>query len=125
MRNAFSKVLAAASAAVLLSSLAAAPEALAAEKKAMSNVEKGKKLTFNRKKGNCLACHSIAGGKLPGNAGPPLIAMKARYPNKADLRARIWDATKINPNTVMPPFGKHKILSDKDIDLITDFIHTL
>ncbi|GMQ97176.1 MAG: sulfur oxidation c-type cytochrome SoxX [Gammaproteobacteria bacterium] len=125
MRNAFCKVLTAASAAVLLSSLAAAPEALAAEKKAMSNIEKGKKLTFNRKKGNCLACHAIAGGKLPGNVGPPLLAMKARYPNKADLRATIWDRTKANPNTVMPPFGKHKILSDKDIDLITDFIHTL
>ena len=41
-----------------------------------SNVEEGKALAFNRKKGNCLACHMIAGGTAPGNIGPPLVAMK-------------------------------------------------
>ena len=50
-------------------------------------------VTFGRKAGNCLACHMIPGGNLPGNIGPPLLAMKARFPNKADLRAQIWDPT--------------------------------
>ncbi len=45
-------------------------------------------VTFGRKAGNCLACHMIPGGNLPGNIGPPLLAMKARFPNKADLRAQ-------------------------------------
>ena len=85
----------------------------------------GKKVAFDRKKGNCLSCHMIAGGDLPGNIGPPLIAMKARFPNKADLRAQIWDSTVKNPNSIMPPFGKHQILSEKEVDLITEFIHTL
>ena len=67
----------------------------------------------------------ISGGSLPGNIGPPLVAMKARFPNKADLRAQIWDATAKNPNTIMPPFGKHQILSEKEVDLITEFIYTL
>lgn len=62
---------------------------------------------------------------MAGNMGPPLVAMKARFPDKAKLRAQIWDATVANPNTAMPPFGKHKILSEKDIDLIVEFIHTL
>ncbi len=88
-------------------------------------VAEGKKVAFDRKKGNCLACHMIAGGSLPGNIGPPLIAMKARFPNKADLHAQIWDATAKNPNTIMPPFGKHKILSEKEVELVTEFIHTL
>ena len=88
-------------------------------------ISDGKKVAFDRKKGNCLACHMIAGGSLPGNIGPPLVAMKARYPNKADLRAQIWDATEKNPNTIMPPFGKHQILSEKEVDLITEFIYTL
>ena len=88
-------------------------------------IAKGKKVAFDRKKGNCLACHMIPGGSLPGNIGPPLVAMKARFPNKADLRAQIWDATEKNPNTIMPPFGKHQILSEKEVDLITEFIYSL
>ncbi len=85
----------------------------------------GKKVSFDRKKGNCLACHMIAGGSLPGNIGPPLLAMKARFPNKADLRAQIWDSTAANPNTIMPPFGKNRILSEKEVDLVTEFIYSL
>jgi sulfur-oxidizing protein SoxX len=41
------------------------------------------------------------------------------------LRAQIWDPTARNPNTVMPPFGRHRILSEDEIDLIVDYIHTL
>lgn len=92
---------------------------------ASSAIEEGKKLAFNRKKGNCLACHKMAGGDLPGNIGPELVNMKARYPDKAKLRAQIWDATTVNPNTIMPPFGKHKMLNEKEIDLVTDYIYTL
>lgn len=96
-------------------------EAMAAD----DAVAQGKEIAFDRKKGNCLGCHAIEGGSLPGNIGPPLIAMKARFPDKAKLRAQIWDATARNPYTPMPPFGKHGALSDKEIDLITEFIHTL
>jgi len=88
-------------------------------------VDQGKAVSFDRKKGNCLACHQIAGGKLAGNIGPPLVAMKARYPDKAKLRAQIWDATKLNPNSIMPPFGRQQILSESDIDKIVEFIYTL
>ena len=89
------------------------------------DIADGKKVAFDRKKGNCLACHMISDGALPGNIGPPLIAMKARFPDKAALRAQIWDATVANPNTIMPPFGKHRILSEKEVDLVTEFIYSL
>ena len=46
-----------------------------------ATIEKGKKVAFDRKKGNCLACHQIEGGSLAGNIGPPLVAMKARFPD--------------------------------------------
>ena len=85
----------------------------------------GKKVALDRQKGNCLACHMIQGELLPGNIGPPLLAMKARYPNKADLRAQIWDPTAKNPNSIMPPFGRHRILSEKEIDLVTEYILSL
>ena len=88
-------------------------------------IAEGKNIAFDRKLGNCLACHAIAGGTLPGNIGPPLIAMKARFPDKSTMRAQIYDPTAVNPKTAMPPFGKHGILTDKQIDLVTEFIHTL
>ena len=92
---------------------------------ASSIVDKGKAVSFDRKKGNCLACHMMGDGTLPGNIGPPLIAMKARFPDKAKLRAQIWDATVANPNSIMIPFGRHRVLSEKEIDQIVEYVHTL
>lgn len=88
-------------------------------------IEKGREVAFDRKKGNCLACHAIEGGNLPGNIGPPLIAMQARFPDKAKLKEQIGDASKANPNSIMPPFGKYGIVSDDELDAITEFIYTL
>ncbi len=90
-----------------------------------ADIAKGKELSFNRKKGNCLACHQIEGGSLAGNIGPPLVAMKARFPDYAKLRAQISDARINNPNTIMIPFGPHAVLSGSEIDLVTKFIYTL
>jgi len=84
----------------------------------------GKDLAYDRKLGNCLACHMIVGGSQPGNVGPPLVAIKARF-TRDELRAQIWDATVKNPNSMMPPFGRHKALSESQIDKITDYIHSL
>ena len=88
-------------------------------------IAEGKALAFDRKKGNCLACHAIAEGTLAGNGGPPLIAMQARFPDIRQLRAQISDATQRNPNTIMPPFGRHGILTEVEIDKITAYVHTL
>ncbi len=112
-----------ASIAALVGCLGFAPTIASADTTA--DLEKGKELSFNRKKGNCLACHQIAGGKLAGNIGPPLIAMKARFPDYDKLRAQIYDARTNNPNTIMIPFGPHAVMSDGEIDLVTKFIHTL
>jgi sulfur-oxidizing protein SoxX len=85
----------------------------------------GKQLAMARDKGNCLACHAFADGELPGTLGPPLLYMQQRFPDRAQLRAQIWDPTARNPDTVMPPFGRHRILSEAEIDLIVDYIHSL
>ena len=50
-----------------------------------ASIAEGKKVAFDRKKGNCLACHMMSDGALPGNIGPPLIAMKARFPDRQAL----------------------------------------
>jgi sulfur-oxidizing protein SoxX len=51
--------------------------------------------------------------------------MKARFPDKAKLRAQIFDATKNNPNTIMPPFGKHRILTEQELDAVVEWVLTL
>ena len=88
-------------------------------------VKMGKEAAWDRRKGNCLACHMMGDGVSPGDIGPPLIAMKARFPDRAKLRAQIWDATASNPGSRMPPFGKHKALSETEIDAIVDYLYTL
>ena len=90
-----------------------------------SVAEKGKAVAFDRKKGNCLACHAMGDGTLPGNIGPPLIAMKARFPDKAKLRAQIWDSTVANPNSIMIPFGRTGVLTEEEIDQIVEYTYSL
>ena len=88
-------------------------------------IKKGKEVAYDRKKGNCLACHMMDDGTSPGDIGPPLVAMQARFPDKAKLRAQVWDATANNPGSRMPPFGKHKALSEAEIDAIVEYLYTL
>jgi sulfur-oxidizing protein SoxX len=111
--------------AVVISSFCLASTTVNATETSLSTIEKGQAIAFSRKKGNCLACHNIKGGDLPGNIAPPLIAMQQRFPNREKLRAQIYDSTVANPDSIMPPFGRHKMLSDEEIDLVTDFIHQL
>ena len=88
-------------------------------------ITEGKEIAFDRKKGNCLACHMIADGTLPGTTGPPLLAMKQRYPELDTLIAQISNPLTKNPNSLMPPFGLHNILSQEEIEKIAEYIHTL
>ena len=90
-----------------------------------ADLEKGKQLAFDRKKGNCLACHQIEGGTLAGNIGPPLVAMKARFPDYEKMKAQIADPRDNNPNTIMIPFGPHGVLSAKEIELVSQYVYTL
>lgn len=95
------------------------------EDKQMTPAEEGKAIAFDRRLGNCLACHMIAGGDMPGDIGPPLVSMAARYPDKAKLSAQIHDPRVANPNTIMPPFAPMGILTDEQIDKVVEFISTL
>ena len=122
MRKTAQSLLAASSVAIILGSLSLSPVQVVAEE---SLVAKGKSIAENRKKGNCFTCHHYEGAHLAGNIGPPFIAMKERFPDKAKLRAQIWDSTANNPNTMMPPFGRHEVLSEEEIDAITEWVYSL
>lgn len=108
----------------VLAQATATPSGAAAPKKE----ESGKDIAFNRAKGNCLACHAmptLSDAESPGQYGPPLIAMSARFPDKARMRAQIWDATTFNASSSMIPFGKHGVLTEAEIDKVADFVYGL
>jgi L-cysteine S-thiosulfotransferase len=99
--------------------------ASASPARAQSAVAEGQKLAFDRGKGNCLTCHEIKGGDLPGSIGPVLKDIKSKYPDRNELVAILTDETKRNPQTVMPPFGRNRILTEQEINAIVDFLQTL
>jgi sulfur-oxidizing protein SoxX len=105
--------------ALLIGALASASPARA------QSAAEGQKIAFDRGKGNCLTCHEIKGGDLPGTIGPPLKDIKSKYPDRNELVAIITDETKRNPQTVMPPFGRNRILSEQEINAVVDFLQTL
>jgi len=92
---------------------------------AQSAASEGRKIAFDRGKGNCLTCHVIKGGDLPGTIGPELKDIKSKYPDRADLVAILNDETKRNPQSVMPPFGRNRILTEEEINAVVDFLQTL
>ena len=120
MQKSMGSLLAGVTAIVLLGTMVVTPQAGAA-----SAAEEGKAAAFDRKKGNCMTCHVMDDATLAGNVGPPLLAIKARFPDKAVLRAQIYDATQKNPQSMMPPFGKYGVLTDKEIDYIVEYLYTL
>jgi L-cysteine S-thiosulfotransferase len=93
--------------------------------RAQSAAAEGRKIAFDRGKGNCLSCHDIKGGDLPGTIGPPLTDIKSKYPDRNELVAIVADETKRNPLTVMPPFGRNRILTEQEINAVVDFLQTL
>jgi sulfur-oxidizing protein SoxX len=108
----------------VLAQATATPSGAAAPEKEVT----GKDLAFDRRKGNCLACHAmptLPDAESPGQYGPPLIAMSARFPDKARMRAQIWDATTFNAASSMIPFGKHGVLTEEEIDKVADFVYGL
>ncbi|MGJ4888571.1 sulfur oxidation c-type cytochrome SoxX [Bradyrhizobium sp. HKCCYLR20261] len=104
--------------------LSLAMSSFAAAAYAQSGATEGQKLAFDRSKGNCLTCHEIKGGDLPGSIGPKLENLKAKY-DRTELIAILNDETVRNPLTVMPPFGRNRILTEQEISAIVDFLQTL
>jgi sulfur-oxidizing protein SoxX len=93
---------------------------------AQEDAAAGREIAQDPYLGNCLACHRVPGDPKAvtlATIGPPIVDMRARFPDRAELRAQIWDPTVRNPYTVMPPFGKHGVLTERQIDLVLDYIY--
>lgn len=79
-------------------------------------------------KGHCIACHQLPEGAGPAtraDLGPRLEGARMRSLGKAALREVINDPMRANPDTVMPPFGRHRILETAEIERLVEFLHAL
>ena len=54
---------------------------------------------------NCLLCHAVAetGVRFMGDIGPPLSGIGSRL-SEGQLRLRIVDSSRLNPDTLMPSY---------------------
>ena len=100
---------------------------------------RGRAIITNRQVGLCLLCHSgpFPEEKLQGTLAPDLKGAGLRS-TKGQLRLRIVDASRLNPDTIMPPYyrtdglarvaplfrGK-PILTAEQIEDVVAFLETL
>lgn len=78
--------------------------------------------------GHCIACHQLPEGVGPAtraDLGPRLEGARMRSLGRERLRAAIVDPMAANPATVMPPFGRHRILDAAQIEELVEFLHAL
>lgn len=88
----------------------------------------GAQLFVRPDKGDCIACHQVpegAGPKTRSDLGPRLEGARMRAIGRERLRALLDDPMAGNPDTLMPPFGRHKILDAGEIDRVIDYLDAL
>lgn len=100
--------------------------ALSAQAQGVSTAQ-GWRILFDQRLGNCVACHSIPDvqGRKTGiqsTFGPALDGVASRLQGD-HLRQWVVDARRINPDTLMPPFGL--ILSAEQIEDALAALQTL
>jgi sulfur-oxidizing protein SoxX len=66
---------------------------------------RGRAIVASRQSGLCLLCHSgpFPEERFQGNLAPELNGIAQRL-SGGELRARIVDARRLNPDTIMPPY---------------------
>ncbi len=72
---------------------------------AKGDAERGRRIVVNRQVGLCLLCHKgpFPEERFQGTLAPDLTGTGARW-SEGQLRLRIVDASRLNPDTIMPPY---------------------
>jgi sulfur-oxidizing protein SoxX len=100
---------------------------------------RGRTLAFDPERGNCTICHPVPGGdpRIQGDVGPTLAGVAGRL-SEGQIRLRVVDGTRINPDTIMPPYHRiaglnrvgarwagKPVLSAQEVEDIVAFLITL
>jgi sulfur-oxidizing protein SoxX len=67
------------------------------------NAARGRSIVVNRDAGACTLCHAVPGETSFGNIAPTLAGVGARL-SPAQLRLRVADSTRVNPESPMPAY---------------------
>lgn len=100
---------------------------------------RGRAIVLSRQSGLCILCHSgpFPEERFQGNLAPDLATSVARL-SESQLRARLVDARRFNPDTIMPPyftkdhgtrvapqFAEKTLLSAQEIEDVLAFLMSL
>ncbi len=106
------------------------------------DVERGRSIAASRQQGLCLLCHNGPGEAFPqerqfGTLAPSLAGAGTRW-TEAQLRLRIVDSQRLNPQSLMPAFhrteGLHQVapawqdkpvLDAQQVEDVVAFLRTL
>jgi sulfur-oxidizing protein SoxX len=74
---------------------------------------RGRQLALDRNGGACVLCHALpeTGARFMGTMGPALNGVGGRY-TAGQLRLRIVDPTRLNPDAAMPAYYRSENLND-------------
>lgn len=67
--------------------------------------DRGRAVVLDRRRGNCLICHAFPVGNEPfqGSLGPAMAGVGSRL-DRGQIRLRLIDQSRLNPQTIMPPY---------------------
>jgi sulfur-oxidizing protein SoxX len=103
------------------------------------NPQNGRAIVADRTRGLCLLCHTgpIPEERFQGNLAPPLDGAGSRW-SAAELRLRLVDGKRLNPDSIMPSYyrveGLHRvspaqrgrtILAAQEIEDVVAYLLTL
>ena len=79
---------------------------------AKGDPSRGRAIVANRQVGLCLLCHSgpFPEERFQGNLAPDLTGVGARL-SEGQIRLRIVDSTKLNPQSIMPAYYRSEGLT--------------
>lgn len=98
---------------------------------------RGRTIVVDRILSACVLCHALPGTEVSGNLGPSLAGVGSRL-SVGELRSRLVDSSRYNPDTVMPAYyltaGLNRvaatyrdkpILSAQQIEDVVAYLRTL
>jgi sulfur-oxidizing protein SoxX len=66
---------------------------------------RGREVFVSREGGHCVLCHRAPGVAVAGDVGPALDGIGSRL-SPGEIRFRVVDITRVNPQAVMPAFHR-------------------